>query len=100
MRNHSRAMPGRQNGADTSQKRWFSLERPDVFPRRNRGLNTRGEAFARRSEIDRLYSRSRPPFQLRGGHHDLGIRKDLRIGLIIHKAINVVTVEMGDEGWS
>src|SRR5262249_60190037 len=97
MRDHSRAMAGRLNGAYTRQEFWFSLKRSHVFPRRNRSLNALGETFARRSEIDRLHSRSRPPFQFRGGDHDLGIREDLRIALIVHEAINVVAVEMRDE---
>lgn len=42
-------------------------------------LNALGEALARRSEVERLDSRPRPPFQFRGGHHDVGIREDLRL---------------------
>ena len=97
MRDHSRAMAGRLNGVHTRQEFWFSLERPNVFPRCNRRLNALREAFARRSEIDQLHSRSRPPFQFRGGHHDFGIGEDLRIGLIVHEAINMLAVELRDE---
>src|SRR5262245_41903484 len=97
MRDHSRAMPGCLDGAYTRQEFWISLKRSDIFPRRNRSLNALGETFARRSEINRLHARSRPPFQFRGGHHDLGIREDLHIALIVHEAINVVAVEMRDE---
>src|SRR5258706_11923555 len=97
MRDHSRAMAGGLNGVHTGQEFWFSLKGPDVFPSRYRSLNALGEAFARRSEIDRLDSRACPPFQFRGGYHDVGIREDLRIALIVHEAINVVAVEMGDE---
>src|SRR4051794_22267916 len=97
MPDHSRAMAGRLNGVHSGQEFWFSLKGPDVFPSRHRSLNALGEAFARRSEINRFDSRACPPFQFRGWHHDLGIREDLRIALIIHEAINVVPVEMGDE---
>jgi hypothetical protein len=97
MRDHSRAMAGRLNGVHARQELGFSLEGPDVFPGRHRRLNALGEALARRSEIERLDSRACPPFQFRGGHHDLGIREDLRIALIVHEAVNVVAVEMGDE---
>ncbi len=97
MRDHSRTMAGRLNGVHTGQEFWFSLKGPDIFPSRHRSLNALGQAFACRSEIDRLDSRARPPFQFRGGHHYFGIREDLRIGLIVHEALNVVAVEMGDE---
>ena len=97
MRDHSRAMAGHLNGVHARQEFWFSLKGPDVFSGRHRRLNALGQALARRSEIERLDSRACPPFQFRGGPHDVGIREDLRITLIVHEAINVVAMEMGDE---
>src|SRR5215469_16036741 len=94
---HPRAVAGRLNGAYARQKFWFTLKGSDVFPRRNRSLNALGEPFARRAKIDRLHPRSRPPFQFRGGHRDLGVREDLRIGLIIHQAITLLSGYAVDE---
>ena len=67
------------NGVHARQELWFPLKGPDVFPSRHRGLNALGEALARRSEVERLDSRPRPPFQFRGGHRDVGFREDLRL---------------------
>src|SRR5215471_14873061 len=97
MRDHPWAVTVRLNGAYTGQKFWFPIKGPDVLPRRYRRLNALGETLARRSEIERLDARARPPFQFRSRHHNLGVRENLRICLIVHEAIDVVAVKMGDE---
>ena len=43
-------------------------------------------------EFDRLG----PPLQFRGRHDDLGVREDLRVGVLGHQAEDVIAVEMRD----
>src|SRR5262245_5332117 len=90
-------MTGRTNGMHARQEFWFSVKGPDVLPRGNRGLNALGEAFARRSEIERLDPGTCPPLQFRGGNNDLGVGKDLRVSLMVHEAVNVVAMKMGEQ---
>src|SRR4051794_29359605 len=97
MRDHPRAVPGCLNGSHAGQKLWFSLKGPNVFPSRHCGLNALREALARRSEIDGFDAWAGPPFQLCGRYHDLRIREDLRVRLVVHEAIDVVAMEMGNK---
>ena len=61
MRDHSRAVAGHLNGVHSGQEFWFSLEGPDVFPGRHRGLNALGEAFARLPGVSTISIPRRAP---------------------------------------
>ena len=61
MRDHSRAVAGHLNGVHAGQEFWFSLEGPDVFPGRHRGLNALGEAFARLPGVSTISIPRRAP---------------------------------------
>src|SRR5262245_16349522 len=90
-------MTGRPNAAHSREKFWLTLERPDVFPRGHCGLNALSKPFARWSEIHRFDARVRPEFQFRGGHDNLCVWKHLRVGFMVHEAIDVVAVKMGEK---
>src|SRR5262245_53549782 len=90
-------MTGRPNGAHPAEKSWLALEWPDVFPRGHRRLNALRKPFARWSEIRRFGARARPEFQFRGGHHNLRVRKHLRVGFMVHEAVDVVAMKMGEK---